>query len=405
MDIEKELDKLFDDPLLGDISPKEVELFRFPPDMRKVIHKKQADYVAQPKPCEDFHRYVDGFKQIHNELRSGKRSLVRIAKTTNLKEGHYYIVSGQLLLFEKMLDSHKSARRVLDGRTRCIYENGMESDIMLQTLRKNVVSDGYGITDLESEVKSQFFQQTACEAGDIVTGYIYVLRSCSEKPEIAGQPNLYKIGFTTNGVEERIANAANDPTYLMAPVEVIATYKVVNMNSQKFEEIIHQVLRSVQLSVKVYDAEGVEHQPREWFIVPLGIVEQIIARIMDGSIVDYVYNPKLQCLEKQEAKRSLTYDTQGMKVLTLRIKQIYFDEIIRGAKRIEYREVKQTTLNRYTYMDPADGKRYLRRFDALRLIVGYRATGDQALVRVVDTQFVDGVVEYHLGEILEVVKA
>ena len=88
MDIEKELDKLFDDPLLEDISPKEVELFRFPPDMRKVIHKKQADYVAQPKPCEDFYRYVDGFKQIHNELRSGKRSLVRIAKTTNLKEGH-----------------------------------------------------------------------------------------------------------------------------------------------------------------------------------------------------------------------------------------------------------------------------------------------------------------------------
>ena len=370
MDIEKELDKLFDDPLLGDISPKEVELFRFPPDMRKVIHKKQADYVAQPKPCEDFYRYIDGFKQIHNELRSGKRSLVRIAKTTNLKEGHYYIVSGQLLLFEKMLDSHKSARRVLDGRTRCIYENGMESDIMLQTLRKNVVSDGYGVTDLESEVKSQFFQQTACEAGDIVTGYIYVLRSCSEKPEIAGQPNLYKIGLTTNRVEERIANAANDPTYLMAPVEVIATYKVVNMNSQKFEEIIHQVLRSVQLVVKVYDAEGVEHQPREWFIVPFGIVEQI----------------------------------KGMKVLTMRIKQIYFDEIIRGTKKVEYREVKQTTLNRYTYMDPADGKRYLRRFDALRLIVGYRATGDQALVRVVDTQFVDGVVEYHLGEVLEVIK-
>lgn len=178
----------------------------------------------------------------------------------------------------------------------------------------------------------------------------------------------------------------------------------MNLNSQKFEEIIHQVLRSVQLVVKVYDAERVEHQPREWFIVPFGIVEQIIARIMDGSIVDYVYNPKLQCLEKQEAKQSLTYDIKGMKVITLRIKQIYFDEIIRGTKKVEYREVKQTTLNRYTYMDPADGKRYLRRFDALRLIVGYRATGDQALVRVVDTQFVDGVVEYHLGEVLEVIK-
>lgn len=164
------------------------------------------------------------------------------------------------------------------------------------------------------------------------------------------------------------------------------------------------MLRTVQLAVKVRDADGVEHQPREWFVVPLGIVEQLIARIVDGSIVDYVYNPKLQCLEKQAEKQSLTYDTKGMKVLTLRIKQINFNEIIRGAKRIEYREVKQTTLNRYTYVDQADGKRYLRRFDALRLIVGYRATGDQALVRVVDTQFADGMVEYHLGEILEVIQ-
>ena len=405
MDIEKELDKLFDDPLLGDISPKEVDLFRFPPDMRRVIHKKQAEYVAQPKPCEDFYCYADGFKQIHNELRTGKRSLVRIAKTANLKEGHYYLVSGQLLLFEKMLDSHKSARRVLDGRTRCIYENGMESDIMLQTLRKNVVSDGYGVTELESETESQFCQQKGRDEGDIVTGYIYVLRSCSELPEIVGQPDLYKIGFTTNSVEERIANAANDPTYLMAPVQIVATYKVVNLNSQKFEELIHKVLRTVQLAVKVRDADGVEHHPREWFVVPLGIVEQLIARILDGSIVDYVYNPKLQCLEKQAKKQLLSYDTKGMKVLTLRIKQIYFDEIIRGTKAIEYREIKQTTLNRYTYVDQADGKRYLRRFDALRLIVGYRATGDQALVRVVDTQFADGMVEYHLGEIMEVVKA
>ena len=405
MDLEKELDKLFDDPLLGDITPKEVELFRFPPDMRKVIHKKQADYVAQPKPCEDFYRYADGFKQIHNELRSGKRSLVRIAKTANLKEGHYYIVSGQLVLLEKIRESYEGSNHALDGRTRCIYENGMESDILLQTLRKNVVSDGYGVTDLESEVKSQFFQQPDSDADDIVTGYIYVLRSCSELPEVAGLPDLYKIGFTTNSVEERIANAANDPTYLMAPVQIVATYKVVNLNSQKFEELIHKVLRTVQLAVKVRDADGVEHQPREWFVVPLGIVEQLIARILDGSIVDYVYNPKLQCLEKQEKKQSLTYDTQGMKVLTLRIKQFYFDEIIRGTKTIEYREIKQTTLNRYTYVDQADGKRYLRRFDALRLIVGYRVAGDQALVRVVDTQFADGMVEYHLGEILEVIKA
>ena len=93
-----------------------------------------------------------------------------------------------------------------------------------------------------------------------------------------------------------------------------------------------------------------------------------------------------------------------MKVLTLRIKQVYLDEIVAGTKRIEYRELKQTTLNRYTYIDPADGKRYLRRFDALRLIVGYHQEGDRVLVRVVDTQFADGFVAYHLGEMLEVAR-
>ncbi|MGM9760409.1 MAG: GIY-YIG nuclease family protein [Parabacteroides sp.] len=405
MDIERALEKLFDDPLLSDITAKEVELFHLPEDMRKVIHKKQADYVAQPKPCEDFSRYADGFKQIHSELRAGKRNLVRIAKTANLKEGHYYVVSGQLVLLEKILEHYEGSNHVMDGRTRCIYENGQESDILLQTLRKNVVSDGYGVTEPESEIESQFFTAQDRGEADIVTGYIYVLRSCSEVPEIARQNDLYKIGFTTNSVEERIANASNDPTYLMAPVEIVASYKVVNMHSQKFEEIIHKVLKQVQFHVKVVDDKGTAHQPCEWFVVPFAIVEHIIERIVDGSIIHYVYNPELQCLEKQEEKKSLTYDTQGMKVLTLRIKQIYFDEIVSGKKTVEYREIKQTTLNRYTYVDPADGKRYLRRFDALRLIVGYRQEGDQALVRVVDTQFKEGMVEYHLGEILEIVNA
>jgi hypothetical protein len=90
-----------------------------------------------------------------------------------------------------------------------------------------------------------------------------------------------------------------------------------------------------------------------------------------------------------------------MKVLTLNIKKVYFDEIMSGEKKIEYRELKQTTLNKYTYLDESDGKRYLRRYDALRLFVGYHKDRESALVQVTDTTYNNGIVEYHLGLILE----
>ena len=215
--------------------------------------------------------------------------------------------------------------------------------------------------------------------------------------------HLYKIGFSTNTVEQRIANAENEPTYLMAPVKIQASYKVVNMNSQKFEDLIHQLLKPVQFQVSVFDDKGVEHQPQEWFVVPLPVVDVIIQKIMDGSIVGYTYNPQLECLEKRIVKEKSTFDTTGMKVLTLNIKKIYFDEIMSGVKKIEYRELKQTTINRYTYLDETDGKRYLRRYDALRLFVGYHKDRESALVQVKDITYNNGVVEFHLGLILEVI--
>jgi hypothetical protein len=229
-----------------------------------------------------------------------------------------------------------------------------------------------------------------------------VLRSLSRNPAISGQENLYKIGFSTNTVEERIANAEHEPTYLMAPVEIVATYKVVNLHSQKFEDLVHQVLQAVQFHVTVIDDEGRSHEPKEWFVVPLNVVNVIIEKIMDGSIAGYTYNQEMQCLEQRMVKQQSTFDTKDLKVLTLNIKKEYFDEIIAGNKRIEYRELKQSTLNKYTYIDESDGRRYLRRYDALRLYVGYHKDRESALVQVVDTRYCNGIVEYHLGAVLEV---
>ncbi len=400
MDIDKELEALFDDPLLK-MSKEEESLFDIPQDMRRVIAKKKADYVAQHKLCENFEDYKPLFAKVHQELKEGRRSLVKINKTATLTAGRYYFVSGQMLLLEQIGELKKSSNSLPDARTRCIYENGTESDILLQTLRKNVVGDGYAISELQEEMDAQFFNNSDITTEDKVTGYIYILSSLSDNPVVKKEKNLYKIGFTTNSVEQRIANAENDPTYLMAPVKIVATYKVVNMNSQMFEDLVHQLLMPVQFQVTVFDEQGKEHQPQEWFVVPLPVVDVIIKKIMDGSVVGFTYNPQLECLEKRVVKNKSTFDTTGMKVLTLNIKKVYFDEIMSGEKKIEYRELKQTTLNKYTYLDESDGKRYLRRYDALRLFVGYHKDRESALVQVTDTTYNNGIVEYHLGLILE----
>jgi hypothetical protein len=400
MDIDKELEALFDDPLLK-MSKEEESLFDIPQDMRRVIAKKKADYVAQHKLCENFEDYKPLFAKVHQELKEGRRSLVKITKTATLTAGRFYFVSGQMLLLEQIGEMKKSSNSLPDARTRCIYENGTESDILLQTLRKNVVGDGYAISELQEEMDAQFFNNSDITTEDKVTGYIYVLSSLSDNPLVKKEKNLYKIGFTTNNVEQRVANAENEPTYLMAPVKIVATYKVVNMNSQMFEDLVHQLLMPVQFQVTVFDEQGKEHQPQEWFVVPLPVVDVIIKKIMDGTIVGYTYNPQQECLEKRVVKNKSTFDTTGMKVLTLNIKKVYFDEIMSGEKKIEYRELKQTTLNKYTYIDESDGKRYLRRYDALRLFVGYHKDRESALVQVTDTTYDNGIVEYHLGLILE----
>jgi len=405
MDLDKELEDIFNDPLM-DVSYHEAKLFDIPSDMKNVMKAKKdvPDHVAQRKLCEDFAHFKPLFDQVHHDLKTGKRQLLRISKTTSLAAGRWYIVDGQTVLLHAILEKKKAANGLPDGRTHCIYDNGTESDILLQTLRKNVVASGYAITETKEETDAKFFNPKDIKGEDQVTGYIYVLRSLSENPEIKNVKNLYKIGFSTNRVEERVANAEHEPTYLMAPVEIVSTYKIVNMHSQKFEDLVHQVLQEVNFRFKVADDKGELHEATEWYQVPLEIIDSIIQKIMNGTIIYFSYNKEQQCLEQHIEKKQSKLNLSGLKVLTLIIEKQYFEEIVKGEKTEEYRELKQTTLNKYTYIDEADGKRYLKRFDALRLYVGYHSDRDSAVVQVLDTTYDDGIVTYHLGKILEVIR-
>ena len=408
MNINKELDELLNDPMF-EVSNTEETLFELTEAMKRAKEeRKSADYVAQRRPCENFADYEEGFWQVHKDLREGRRMLKKFTAKA-MQEGHYYVASGVLVYLEKIINPEKPQKGhiAVDGRTRTIYENGMESDIKLHTLSKNVYTDGYIVTDSTDEDATAIEKAFEVTEKDVSDGWIYVLSSLSENPEIAQVKDLYKIGFSTTPVEERIRNCEYEPTYLMDKVKIVATWKTFNMNTHSFETLIHQFFKAVQFHVKVKDLAGREADPQEWFVVPLGIISKAIESIIDGSIVNYRYNPTLQVIEEVEKQNRMQegeFDTTGWKILTLNIKQLAFNQILQGEKTIEYRDLKPSTMNRHTWVEAATGNRYLRKFDALRLCVGRTAWSDRLLVEVVDTTFDSDAqrVEYHLGKVLQV---
>ena len=186
-----------------------------------------------------------------------------------------------------------------DGRTHVIFENGTESNMKYRSLGKNLFNNGYCISGTNEDFIKDFdntFKVITKE--DESNGYIYVLSSKSDRTEIKSIKNLYKIGFCTQPVEESIKNAENESTYLFAPVHHVASWQCYNMNVQKFEDIMHKFFSKVCLNIDVFDTNGKRYMPREWFIVPYPIIEQIIPLIISNEIVNYVYDEKKQCIIK-----------------------------------------------------------------------------------------------------------
>lgn len=280
---EEQLEAILNDPLLADIEAgNDLGLFDIPEYMRQRLEaRKEADYVGKRRPCEDFDKYANGFKEIQQGLKSGKYKLVKFSEP-NLKVDCYFVeqgIIGYLAAFEQ--EAKNNLGRV-DGRTRVIYENGSEADIKFRTITKNLSVDGYSIMDCSEISPEEFEQCFTITDKDVESGTIYVLRSKSTRPEISALKDLYKIGFTVTSVESRIANAKNEPTYLCADVEVVATWKVYNVKSSTFEALIHKLFASVQLQVTVD-----EHRPKEWFIVPFKVIEEAVIAIISGKLIEY----------------------------------------------------------------------------------------------------------------------
>lgn len=215
-------------------------------------------------------------------------------------EKNYYILGGVLLYLERIDISSpektiEGKRFRKDGRTRCIFENGTESNMLYRSLAKSLYKGGKIVTQTADQINAEFQKNLGLiKKEDNLSGHIYILNSLSTNIEIQHLEHLYKVGFSTTTVKKRIANAENEPTYLMAPVSIVAEYEAYNMNTQKFENLLHRFFIEVCLDLEVTDNKGRIHQPREWFIAPLNVINQAIELIVNKQIQHYRYDAPLK---------------------------------------------------------------------------------------------------------------
>lgn len=300
----KSLDDILGDDSLDILGDDAEGLFTFK-HTPKDYERAKADFVGKRFKCKDFDNYEHLFKEVQDDLALGKRKLVDF-NYDNLRKGEFYIHNG-ILLFLKDIDFTKKTQKFKsgihnrpDGRTVIIFENGTESNMMFQSLYKSLHTNGKMVTQNVDKVIEEFAETfSGITNEDKETGHIYVLTSQSEKEEIASLENLYKIGYSSTSVQERIKNAENEPTYLMAPVKVESSWMCYNMNAQKFESLIHRFFGHTCLEIDVFDNNGIRHTPREWFIVPIEAIEQAISLIISGKIVDYRYDKESKVIVRK----------------------------------------------------------------------------------------------------------
>ncbi len=266
--------------------------------VRSSAEKRAAEEIAERSACKDFDKFQPLFEMVERDLKSDLRKTLRFGRDTSIAEGNYFIVGGQLAYVAEVGETIKAPNGESDARLRVIYANGTESNLLRRSLQRALYKDETGRRITDHDMGPLFGD--APESDDIETGTIYVLRSQSGHPFVSEHRELiHKIGVTGGKVETRIAGAEKDATYLLADVDVVATYKLHNINRTRLENIFHRLFGAAQLDLSIDDRFGNPVKPREWFLVPLHVIDEAVQRIQDGSITDMVYDPeKAQLVSK-----------------------------------------------------------------------------------------------------------
>lgn len=288
------LDDIFSDDDQGILRNTDDELFKI---TNVVTHKERnsPEYISRRKVCTDFARFEPLFKQCQADLSSGKRKIIKFSSEKQVVKNSFFILNGILLFIENIDKIRIDKFGKMNGRQRCIFENGTESNMLIRSLVQRLYENGRAVTEDSDATEALLLDNfNIITKEDGQTGYIYIVRSLSKNPKINSIENLFKIGFSTTPVEERVKNAASDPTYLMAPVKIITTFECFNFDPQKLEQLLHRFFGNACLNLDIFDEMGKRFTPREWFIAPLDIIEQSIKLIISGGIVNFRYDPENQ---------------------------------------------------------------------------------------------------------------
>ena len=259
--------------------------------VKSSAEKRAAEEIANRAKCEDFDKFSGLFQQIQNDLNSGFRQTRPFELKADIKPGTWFIVGGQKAYVAQVAEIFTNAQGRTDARLRVIFDNGTESNMLMRSLQRSLNKDEAGrrITD---PVAGPLFADRQSQ-DDYASGTIYVLRSKSDLPLVAANRDLvHKIGVTNLNVTQRIAGARLQPTFLMADVEIVATYELFNINRTKLEFLIHRIFDTARLDIEIKDRFGNPVTPREWFLVPRFVIDEAVERIKDGTITDYIYDPK-----------------------------------------------------------------------------------------------------------------
>lgn len=290
---------IFEDDDLGLLSDDAESIFEL-----KHVPKTldMPDFIAKRKPCKDFKEFEPLFKECQRKLSTGERKLIKFEGGYSIQVGEFFVLNG-VMLYVADEGKREEKKGTINARLRCIFENGTESHMLLRSLAAELYKKGNGRRVIFSVDETLDNMKSSTEE-DKETGWIYIVRSKSQNPDITSIENLYKIGFSKQPVVERVKKAENEPTYLMAPVEVVAEYRCFNMNSQKLELLIHRFFAESCLNLDISSADGQRIEPREWFVVPLEIIDQAIAMLISGDIIHYKYDPHRQEVVLRETEAS-----------------------------------------------------------------------------------------------------
>ena len=269
--------------------------------VRTSAEKRAADEVADRKPCEDFETFRPLFERVQGEVKTGMRQSQPIeAGRRAIEAGNFFVLDGLTLYVAEVGEPLKTTAGEVDRRLRLIFSNGTESNLLLRSLQRAFYNDP-AARRLVSPESGQLSFGGELESDDVESGTIYVLRSLSEHPYVAQHRDvIHKVGVTGGRVETRIANAENEATYLLAKVEVVATYRLAGINRTRMENVFHRLFAPARLNVTINDRFGHPVLPEEWFLVPLFVIDEAVERIKDGSITAYIYDPSTARLVKAE---------------------------------------------------------------------------------------------------------